>query len=50
MSVWQQLGICDPVTSMAKNLIYYHDLTCLTMVMVASGIGIFLLSFYFCRF
>lgn len=46
MRYWNQLGFQDPGTQMTEKLVWYHDLTLMTMVGLRTGIGFFLISFY----
>lgn len=43
---WNQLGFQDPGTKMTEKLVWYHDLTLITMVGLRRGIAIFLVAFY----
>lgn len=47
---WNQLGFQDPGTLIAEKLIWYHDLTLITMVGLRGGITVFLVSFRFTSF
>lgn len=45
MRYWGQLGFPDPGTELVQKLVYYHDLTCITIVGLGVGIGFFLVFF-----
>ena len=50
MRFWSQFGFPDPGTKIMQDLIWYHDLACITIVGIVSGIGLFLVSFFRCGY
>ena len=44
------MGFQDPGTQITEKLIWYHDLTLITMVGLSRGIRVFLVSFYLVRY